>query len=256
MPRCFNQACGKEVQGNRRCGACNIASYCNRKCQRADSQARHKSLCPEWQKTPPSEDDLAAQFTNLDISQPTQPSNIPSTPAEGTFANGWIIRAEPSIRESGTSVLDNIASQIAPWHFDPIGNEASEKRQLIAREGWSGVIEVGKFYDHAGCDQWYYYVYGPTRAFDKRSGKPKNEVASLVCYQLVYGDVVVVTSGPMGSNWPVEIKKEDLVKTMEWYKGSDVDREKVFQEREYSRAMKKMGLDGTNRPHGFISIKM
>lgn len=69
------------------------------------------------------------------------------------------------------------------------------------------------------------------------SRRERFQVASLVRYQPVYGDMVVVISGPTESNWPVEIKKVDLVKTMKWYKGSDVYWEKMFQETENSWVM-------------------
>jgi len=52
-----------------------------------------------------------------------------------------------------------------------IGNEVSEKRQIAAHQ----TIEVGKFYDHAGTDQWYCYVYGAGDAFSNTQ-LPRNEV--------------------------------------------------------------------------------
>ena len=63
----------------------------------------------------------------------------------------------------------------------------------------------------------------------------------------------------MELGWPEEIKKSDLVATVEWYKKND--REKLFQERERSRFMRKMGLDGVDRagqlpPHLFQSTRV
>jgi hypothetical protein len=243
---CF--ACGKPLENNRRCSSCNIAYYCDRDCQRAD-WPRHKPLCAQWKTTPPSADDIAGK-SSLNVS-PTEPNR-----SKFDTDNGYIIRAQSS---SDKPVLDNIAAQIEAWHFDPIGNEAEEKRQIMRREGWTDVIEVGKFYDHAGTDKWYYFVYGPSNAYNKNSGKPKNESASLVCYEPVYGDVIVVTSGPLDSGWPEEIRKSDLVTTMEWHKKND--RATVFHERERSRFMRKMGLGdmdraGTLPPHIFQSTRI
>ena len=101
---------------------------------------------------------------------------------------------------------------------------------------------MGKFYDHKGSDGWYYYVYGDARAFSDKSGAPFNEAAGLVCQKkLIYGDVAVVRSGPMGSEYPEEFGKVELAEAVEFYRGND--REKVFRQREMSRASRNYGVD-------------
>jgi hypothetical protein len=157
---------------------------------------------------------------------------MPSTPKK---ENCFIIRASPK----NTDVLDHIPHQVEPLHLTSIGNEMAEKRQLERYLGWNGSIEVGKFYDHRGSDTWYYYVYGSRDAFS-RAGGVKNQVASLVCYEETYGDVAVVASGPMTSQWPEEFLADELNATLAYYKTED--RGRIFGQREQSRALRGMGL--------------
>ena len=118
-----------------------------------------------------------------------------------------------------------------------------EKRQLEKHLGWKQSIEVGKFYDHAGSDGWYYYVYGDARAFNPKSGLPVNEAAGLVCHQKqIYGDIGIVRSGPLGSSYAEEFSKSELDKAVKFYKSNDKDG--VFAQREMSRAKRNYGWDG------------
>jgi MYND finger len=225
------EACGKDLGHDRRCAGCNVVRYCDRECQRAHWR-QHKPFCSQWRASPASAQERAPKPSEIPV-----PATTELNPPDNITDNGYIIRVKP---KGDKPVLDDIAGQIDAWHFDPLGDETKERTQIMHREGWSNVIEAGKFYDHSGTDAWYYYVYGPSNAFSKGSGKPKNEVASLVCYDSVYGDVIVVASGPLETGWPEVIKKSELVKTVEWYKTND--RELVFQERERSRFMRKLGL--------------
>ncbi|KAL9073499.1 MAG: hypothetical protein Q9161_002920 [Pseudevernia consocians] len=203
---CSNPTCAKP--GTRKCGRCRIANYCSQDCQKTD-WAVHKAPCR-----------AASQ------------SNTPK-------ANCYILRAAP--RTPNAPVLDNIAGQIEPFHLSRLGNEVAEKRQLGQHLGWNGSIEVGKFYDHVGSDGWYYYVYGDARAFNAGAGLPANEAAGLVCHEgKVYGDIGVVRSGPMGASFAEEFSKMELVKAVEFYRTKDKD--KVFGEREMSRAMRNYSM--------------
>ena len=156
-------------------------------------------------------------------------------------SNCYILRAAP--QDPNASVLDNIADQVEPFNLSNLGNEVAEKRQLERHLGWNGSIEVGKFYDHKGSDKWYYYVYGDRRAFEAGSGFPANEAAGLICHEKkVYGDIGIVRSGPVGSEYPDESSKSELVKAVQFYKTNDKD--KVFSKREMSRAMRSFGVPG------------
>jgi hypothetical protein len=127
----------------------------------------------------------------------------------------------------------------------------AEKRQLERDLHWKGSIEVGKFYDHHGTDTWYYYVYGSGKAFSSAGGV-KNQVASLVCYQEVYGDVAVVASGPMPARWPENFMADDLNATLEYYKTESHGR--IFQAREQSRGLRSMGLGSLPGGTSFLSL--
>ncbi|KAL9132665.1 MAG: hypothetical protein Q9175_006159 [Cornicularia normoerica] len=202
---CSNPSCSEP--GTRTCGACRRAKYCSPSCQRSQWPA-HKASC-----------------------KATSQSNTPKS-------NCYILHALP--QTSNAPVLDHIASQISPINLTSLGNEFAEKRQLEQHLGWHGSIEVGKFYDHLGTDKWYYYAYGDARAFNAKSGLPVNEAAGLVCHKkTVYGDIGIVRSGPMGSSFAEEFSKMELTKAVEFYRTNDKD--KVFAQREKSRAMRAFG---------------
>jgi MYND finger len=205
---CSKPSCSKP--GTRKCSGCRSAKYCSRNCQRSNWSA-HKAACQ-----------AATQYI---------------TPK----SNCYILRAAP--QNPNGSVLDNIADQIEPFNLSDLGNEVAEKRQLQEHLGWNGSTEVGKFYDHKGSDGWYYYVYGDARAFEIGSGLPFNEVAGLICHkQKVYGDIGIVRSGPLGSEYPEEFEKGELVKAVQFYKTNDKD--KIFSQREMSRTMRSWGVPG------------
>lgn len=203
---CSGPSCSKP--GSSKCGGCKNATYCSRECQKTH-WAAHKTICKE-------------------ISQ----SNTPKS-------NCYILRAVP--QTPNAPVLDNIAAQIEPFKLSDLGNELAEKRQLEKQLGWQRSTEVGKFYDHLGSDNWYYYVYGDARAFEANSGLPENEAAGLVCHEKkVYGDVGIVRSGPMGSEYAEEFSKMALAKAVGFYKTNDKD--KVFSQREMSRVTRTHGI--------------
>ncbi|KAF6233364.1 hypothetical protein HO173_008296 [Letharia columbiana] len=205
---CSNPSCSEP--GSRKCGRCKSANYCSQDCQKIHWGA-HKGACK----------------ANSQSSAPK--------------ANCYILRATP--QNPDAPVLDNIANQIEPFNLSNLGNEVAEKRQLERHLGWKHSIEAGKFYDHTGSDKWYYYVYGDARAFNTKSGLPANEAAGLICHQKkVYGDIGIVRSGPVGSEYAEEFEKMELVKAVQFYKTNDKD--KVFSQREMSRAMRGFGMPG------------
>ena len=209
-----SEQCSKEgcdKPGVSKCSGCLNVQYCSRECQKADWR-NHKQTCV-------------------------------------VSANCFIIRAKP--QSADQSPLDNIKAQLEPLPLDNIGNEAAEKRQVAARLQYArGATEVGKFYDHKGSDQWYYYVYGATDAFTNKR-LPRNEVGSLITYDPVYGDIAVVKSGPASAKYNVNIKLPDLAAAVEFHKTHD--RAAVFQEREMSRFTGKMGIDLTGRNGAYVN---
>ena len=207
---CCNPSCSES--GPLRCGRCKGAQYCGPACQRTHWPA-HKAACK-----------AAAQHPG-----PQQPQS-----------NCYILRATSPTSASDAAAPTTVADRIEPFPLSDLGNEGAEKRQLERRLGWKKSIEVGKFYDHVGTDTWYYYVYGDARAFNAKAGLPANEAASLVCYQRhVYGDVGIVRSGPMGSEYAEEFSKADLARSVEFYRMND--KHKVFTMREKSRAIRNAG---------------
>ena len=140
-------------------------------------------------------------------------------PEPADLHNCYIIRATPT--STTTPSLIDIPSQITPLHLRSYGSEISEQRESKTRLGWKTVTEVGKFYDSLGSDSWYYYIYG-----SRDASKPINDVASLVCYGQIRGDVAVIRSGPAGGETPEVFTKEDLCRDVEFYK--ERSREKVF----------------------------
>lgn len=69
----------------------------------------------------------------------------------------------------------------------------------------------------------------------------ENEAAGLVCHKKqVYGDVGIVSSGPLGSEFAEELERLELAKAVEFY-GTN-DKEKVFGRREMSRVKRNYGL--------------
>lgn len=116
-----------------------------------------------------------------------------------------------------------------------------ERAELKRRLGWTAIYEAGKFYDHKGSDTWYYYVYGASHSSNANASM-KNEVASLCCGEMVYGDVAVIRSGPADSHdYPEEFTKLELVKALEFYQRENTHI--VFQQREKSRMSKKLGIN-------------
>ncbi|MCJ1307695.1 hypothetical protein MMC25_001343 [Agyrium rufum] len=123
--------------------------------------------------------------------------------------------------------------------------------ELRSKLGWKSPIEVGKFYDHSWSSNWYYFVYGDSKT-SKAGGKPMNEISKLVCHSPVYGDLVVVRSGPMGSDYPEQFKRGDLAKAVEFYTDGKNDKDEVFNEREFARFSRRMegGMPSGSTYHG------
>ena len=183
-----------------KCGGCNTAKYCSKDCQITDWKV-HKRTCTAAQKH-----------------------------------NCFVIRAAP---KSDAPVLENIPVQIEPLPLQRYGNEGAEKQELKARLGWKSAGEVGKFYDHAGTTDWYYYVYGDTAA--SAATHPLNEISQLTCYGSVHGDIAVIRSGPYDAKYPETFTHGDLAKAVEFYKTNS--RDEVFAQRESSRFGRNMGID-------------
>ena len=148
--------------------------------------------------------------------------------------------------------MSNFAAHVETFSLNDYGTEKGERAELKRRLGWTVIDEVGKFYDQKGSDTWYYYVYGPDQASSANTST-KNEVASLCCGRTVYGDVVVIRSGPADSiDIPEKFTKAELVKTLEFYRTEDTC--EVFVQREKSRASRKFGIDLEGVPHmGIVS---
>jgi MYND finger len=217
------------------CGSCLIVLYCGPDCQKTDWKKSHKSACPRTfakpksTARPPATTDASSKpATKSRTVKQTSSQNAAS--ARPVKENAFIIRAKP--KDSSKSVIDNIKDQIEPLHLTGIGSETAEKCQIQLDLQWPGVMEVGKFYDHESTNTWYYYAYGSTNAYTSGSAL-KNEVATLVCYETIYGDVVVVRSGPLNARYDEIIDKSKLGETIDFYKS--YNRQSVFTDREMSR---------------------
>lgn len=155
--------------------------------------------------------------------------------------NCYLVRA----LSSGDTPDASAPQQIEPLHLRHYGNELAEINKIESRLGWSAVGEVGKFYDHIGTDSWYYYVYGHCNG--KTEGLPKNEHASRACGKEIYGDVVIIRSGPTDDDAiPETFTIASLSKALKFYETHSSHQ--VFTEREKSRCGRKMGIDLTGIP--------
>jgi len=143
-------------------------------------------------------------------------------------------------------LFNQVPDQIEPLHLENYGNEGAEMRELTARLGWESAMEVGKFYDHAGSDEWYYFVYGNGGSAGEMGSRLRNELSDLVCYQVVYGDIAVVRSGPADGGYSEEFTHSELYKAVEFYK--DEDRASVFAQREKARMMRAWGMGSSGAP--------
>ena len=195
------------------CSGCNGTRYCSKTCQ-TTPWTLHKKTCSSTQKN-----------------------------------NCYLIRASTD----SASAFCHIHDHVEAFSLREFGNEFSEIKELKDRLGWKSGGEIGKFYDHLGTDQWYYYVYGQASA--KAEGKPANELASKACSRKIWGDVAVIRSGPVGNAAPEMFTSGSLCKTLKWLE--DRDCSVIFSEREQSRAMRSMGFSSDEIgkiPHASISI--
>lgn len=175
-----------------------------------------------------------ARYCSLNCQRSQWTAHKAACKAKAPKSNCYVLHAAPVLD------LDNIAAHIVPFHLSDLGDEVQEKRQLERQLGWKGSMEVGKFYDHRGEDGWYYYAYGDARAFNQNSGLPVNEAAGLVCHcRPVHGDIAIVRSGPVGAEFAEEFSKSELARAVGFYRTNDKDR--VFSQREMSRASRKYG---------------
>jgi hypothetical protein len=149
-------------------------------------------------------------------------------------ANCFIIRAAPR----SDAPLDNIAAQLEPFHLTSYKNENAEREQLVRKLGWTATSfpAVAKFYDQHGADHWFYFVYGAEDA-ETNTSLPRNEVASLISYNPLYGDVAVVRNSPDGSEYNPTITSAQLASSIAFYKTNDL--RTVFDKRQFSRTTRK-----------------
>ena len=135
---------------------------------------------------------------------------------------------------------------LSPYTLKRYGDEAEEIKELKATLGWKHTgTEVGKFYDHRGEDGWYYFAYGEVTCFSAKesSSKTHNEVAGLFCHSKpVYGDIAVLRSGPVGSEYEESFTRKALADSIAFCK--TIDPKTVFHERERNRTMKMFGMGG------------
>ncbi|KAI4093873.1 MAG: hypothetical protein LQ344_002612 [Seirophora lacunosa] len=192
-------ACSSSEKAKTRCNGCKEVTYCSKACQSSHFPT-HSKVCPAFQKH-----------------------------------NCFLLHADA---QTSRPPLDHIAGQLEPFHLQQYGTETAEIGELKRRLGWSGASEVGKFYDHAGSDTWYYFVYGQHGG--KAKGKAKNEVANMVCGE-THGDVAIIRSGPAGFDTPETFTKSALVNALKFYK--TLSRDAVFSERERNRFAKRTGFD-------------
>ncbi|KAL4917527.1 hypothetical protein BDW62DRAFT_183309 [Aspergillus aurantiobrunneus] len=138
-----------------------------------------------------------------------------------------------------------------PLPLSSYGSWSAEMRELEQKLTNFKAEEAGKFYFHKpGVDTWYYCSYGGGNC-----RAPENKVASQMIGRKSFGDVAVVRTGPEVSNdYPEEFTRTELVNTAAFYReNSPAD---VFQEREKSRAYKKLRFGGGAVPRQSQSPEM
>ncbi|KAL8860993.1 MAG: hypothetical protein Q9178_002506 [Gyalolechia marmorata] len=203
---CCNTSCSQN--GTLRCGGCRSTSYCSITCQKTHWPT-HKRTC-----------------------------------AASAKHNCYVVRIELDLAASAYYSTATIVDHIEPLHLQQYDKESAEREEIKSRLKWSSIFDAGKFYDHAGADGWYYYVYGQWDG--KARGMRKNEAISKACGSDVYGDAVVVRSGPEGRQIPENFTSTALGKTLTFYESNST--RKVFAEREKSRVSRKMGIDLSGVP--------
>ncbi|CAM6104525.1 unnamed protein product [Calypogeia fissa] len=153
--------------------------------------------------------------------------------------NCYLVHAPPN------GVVGDVSTYIEPFHLPAFGNESKERQELTDRLGWELPMEAGKFYDHRGSDDWYYWVYADDGA--KAAGKPLNVFSKRLCYKDAYGDLAVLRSGPEGSSTPELFTRAALSHTIEFYETES--RTEIFGRREKSRVGRNLGIDLTGVLH-------
>ena len=184
---------------SKHCTACKQRSYCSKECQATDWPS-HKQQCVATKKH-----------------------------------KCFLLTTGPQSSDSSTSAT---ADLLKPFDLQAYGHEGDEIRELRERLHWSQPYEVGKFYDHAGSEDWYYFVYGDLS--HPTNNQRKNSLASRACGKDVFGDVVILRSGPDDAEYAEAFSKATLAKTLDWYEGQNSN--SVFALREKRRLGKKMGM--------------
>ena len=211
---CSSQSCTQPSKYQ--CSGCRTTQYCSKACQTA-SFPTHKLSCTGLQKH-----------------------------------KCFIIHAAPA---SNKPVLENIAAQIEPFELQSYGNEQAEIRELKQKLGWKNAEECANFYDHKGTDTWWYFAYGEYQKAPREhvANKPLNEISTRTCYMPIYGDIVIVRTGPLGTKFEESFLQVNLVKTIEWYRTTDCKR--VYTDREQSRFCRRMGINpSVMRPNVYGNI--
>ena len=89
----------------------------------------------------------------------------------------------------------SLVTLMRPYQLKNYGNYGGEKSELRSDLGWKSIGEI-KFYPKTGC-QWYFFGY-----YDRDAKKKKerlNKAVSVATGVDVYGQCVILPSGPMGS---------------------------------------------------------
>uniref|UniRef100_A0A7M5X644 MYND-type domain-containing protein n=1 Tax=Clytia hemisphaerica TaxID=252671 RepID=A0A7M5X644_9CNID len=210
--------------GTKKCGQCLQVYYCSRDCQMAHWKT-HKPSCKPCNKPKGASTEKRKESKNMK-------------------------RAKTIYVKAGSfDSYDEFDAKTDLFELESYGNEAGEMKEIRSRFGWKDVSgTLYKFYSPNEIDfQWYYYIYyDDTRNRVKRFSD-ENVFASGCCSSKIYGDVIILRSGPMGSNsYDESISVKDLYDCFEFYQTHNSV--KVFQQREYKRCMQSFGVTGGQQP--------
>jgi len=222
MGVCCSPGCGVVLQKRRECPICKqmgIAGsfFCSKECYKKNWQ-KHKKI-HQTHKSGDTGDDSGTSCASKDGEKEESSPNASSA---------TVISLVPGDAQVSLVTL------MRAYQLKNYGNYGGEKSELRSDLGWKSIGEI-KFYPKTGC-QWYFFGY-----YDRDAKKKKerlNKAVSVATGVDVYGQCVILPSGPMGSESytnGLKIKFVDLAETLAFYR--DKDPEMVFQEREASRAV-------------------